>query len=140
MAPRPVTDNEYRRLLEWRSGLRKFLQWSEQRAASAGLTAAQHMILLAVRGHDDERGPTVGEIADYLALQHHSAVGLIDRVHRLGLIERLPDADDGRVVRIALTDGGRQRLDELTAPHLDELSRVAPRLVGIWRELGVVED
>lgn len=133
-----MTEAEYERLLAWRSGLRAFMQWSERQAGSVGLTGAQHMVLLAVRGHTGEQGPTVRDVADYLALQHHSAVGLIDRVHRLGLVERRPDPDDGRVVRIALTDQGEQCLESLTAVHLDELGRVAPRLVSIWRQLGVV--
>src|SRR5690349_1571259 len=72
-------DDDYRRLLELRSGLRRFLRWSEQAAQSAGLTPAQHQLLLAVRGHDDPRGPTVGDVAEHLLLRHHSAVGLIDR-------------------------------------------------------------
>lgn len=140
MAGQAVTDAEYRRLLAWRSGLRQFLRWSESQAGSVGLTGAQHMVLLAVRGHQGDRGPTVREVADYLALQHHSAVGLLDRVHHLGLIERRPDPDDGRVVRIALTESGEARLDALTAVHLDELGRLAPRLVRIWRDLGVTGE
>ena len=140
MPRRRITDAEYERLLAWRSGLRKFLQWSEEQAASAGLTASQHQVLLAVRGHPDERGPTVGEVAAYLALRHHSAVGLIDRVERLGLVSRDADPDDGRLARIVLTPEGRRRLDALTAIHLDELARVAPAIAGVWRELGVVGD
>jgi DNA-binding MarR family transcriptional regulator len=136
---RRVSDAEYRRLLAWRSGLRQYLRWSEERAASVGLTGAQHQVLLAVAGHDDERGPTVGEIAEYLAVRPHSAVGLIDRVDRLGLVARRPDRTDRRVVRIVLTERGEASLEDLTAVHLEELARLAPRLVGIWRELGVVE-
>jgi hypothetical protein len=43
------------------------------------------------------------------------------------------------VVRIVLTERGEASLEDLTAVHLEELARLAPRLVGIWRELGVVE-
>lgn len=140
MGRRRITDSEYQRLLAWRSGLRRFLQWSEQQAGSAGLTASQHQLLLAVRGHPDDRGPTVGEVAAYLALRHHSAVGLIDRVERLGLVTRDGDPDDRRLARVVLTDEGRSRLEELTAIHLDELSRVAPAIASVWRELGLVDE
>ena len=70
-----LRDADYEDLLSLRTGLRRFLRWSEQQAEAAGLTPAQHQLLLAVRGHADPRGPTVGEVADYLLLRHHSAVG-----------------------------------------------------------------
>jgi hypothetical protein len=66
MTPTP-TNEDYRRLLELRTGLRRFLRWSEQHAEAAGLTPSQHQLLLAIRGHDDPRGPTVGDVAGYLA-------------------------------------------------------------------------
>jgi hypothetical protein len=52
-----------RDLLTFRTGLRHFQRWSEQQAAVAGLTPAQHQLLVAVRGHRDRRGPTIGEVA-----------------------------------------------------------------------------
>jgi hypothetical protein len=52
MTPKP-SDEDYRRLLELRTGLRRFLRWSEQHAQAAGLTPAQHQLLLAIRGHPD---------------------------------------------------------------------------------------
>src|SRR2546423_727204 len=54
-------DSDYRRLLEFRDGIRRFLRWSEGEAAAVGLTAAQHQLLLAVRGHGTGRDPTIGE-------------------------------------------------------------------------------
>ena len=36
------------------------------------------------------RGPTVGEVADYLLLRHHSVVGLIDRADEAGLVATVP--------------------------------------------------
>ena len=75
---RRIDDADYRRLLEFRTGLRRFLHWSEEQARAAGVTPAQHQLLLAIRGHDGA-GPTIGDVADYLLLRHHSAVGLVDR-------------------------------------------------------------
>jgi len=42
--------------------------------------------LLAIRGHGDPRGPTIGEVADYLLLRHRSTVGLVDRADIAGLV------------------------------------------------------
>lgn len=129
-------DREYRQLLEFRTGLRRFLRWSEAQAAAAGLSPAHHQLLLAVRGHVGESAPTVGEIADVLLLKHHSAVELIDRAATRGLVERLSDAVDQRVIRVALTDLGRRKLAELSAVHLEELRRLGPSVQPIWDGLG----
>ncbi|HKF00319.1 MAG TPA: MarR family winged helix-turn-helix transcriptional regulator [Actinomycetes bacterium] len=133
--PRP-TDTDYRNLLAFRTQLRRFNRWSEEQAAAAGLTHAQHQLLVAVRGHPDPRGPTIGEIAGYLLIRHHSAVQLVDRVQALGLVARLPDRDDQRVVRIGLTAAGDERVHALTALHLEELRRLAPLLDQLVARLG----
>lgn len=121
-----LSDGQYAKLLTFRTGLRRFLRWSEQQAATVGLTPAQHQLLLAVRAHPDSRGPSVGELADYLCTRHHSAVQLIDRTEQLGLIARSrEDSNDRRVVRLALTRAGREKLALLTGIHLEEIRRLA---------------
>jgi DNA-binding MarR family transcriptional regulator len=130
-----LTDADYEDLLTLRTGLRRFLRWSEQQSEENGLTPAQHQLLLAIRGHSDRRGPTIGEVADYLLLRHHSAVGLIDRADAAGLVERVRDPDDHRVVRLQLTAMGTKRLETLSAQHLEELQRLALKLPSAWRGL-----
>jgi DNA-binding MarR family transcriptional regulator len=124
MASARVTDRDYQRLLGFRTELRRFLHWSEEQAESLGITAAQHQLLLAVRGHDDRRGPTVGDVASSLLLRHHSAVGLVDRAAEAGLIRREHDAADHRSVRLRLTPEGARRLAQLSRRHLEELDRL----------------
>ena len=119
---------DYRALLAFRTALRRFERWSERQAESAGLTPAQHQLLLAVKGHDDARGPTMSEIADYLMLRHHSAVELVNRAQSAGLVDRTRDDADGRVVRLRLSDLGERRLRELSQLHLDELGQLEPLL------------
>jgi DNA-binding MarR family transcriptional regulator len=126
---------DFEHLLELRTGLRRFLRWSEQQAKAAGLTPAQHQLLLAVRGHPDPAGPTIGELADYLVLRHHSAVELTDRAVRDGLVRRQPDAANRSVVRVILTLAGAEKLDALAEAHLAELSHLAPAMRTLWREL-----
>jgi len=48
-----LDDREYRQLLAFRVGLRRFLRWSQEQAATAGLTPAQHELLLVLRIHPD---------------------------------------------------------------------------------------
>lgn len=129
-------DPDYAALLAFRTALRRFHRWSEQQAEAAGLTAAQHQLLLAVKGHDDPRGPTIGEIADYLLLRHHSTVELVNRAQAAGLVIRVKDDADGRVVRVRLTHAGEEAIERLTQLHLDELQQLEPLL----RHLVAVES
>ena len=128
-----LEDGDYQRLLRLRTSLRQYLHWSEQQAQAVGLTPAHHQFLLAIRGHDDPRGPTISDVAGYLLLKHHSTVELAQRVGSLGLVGRVPDPDDGRVVRLRLTDKGAAALEKLAALHLDELSRLASGLLPMWQ-------
>jgi DNA-binding MarR family transcriptional regulator len=129
------TDEDYRHLLELRTGLRRFLRWSEQQAQAVGVTPAQHQLLLAVRGHPDERGPTVGDVAASLLLRHHSAVGLVDRAAAAGLITRNPDADNPSAVRLRLSERGTEQLEALSELHLEELGHLAPTMHVLWEAL-----
>jgi DNA-binding MarR family transcriptional regulator len=130
-----LAQTDFERLLELRTGLRHFLRWSEHRAKAAGLTPAQHQLLLAIRGHHDPSGPTISDVADYLVLRHHSAVGLVDRAVAAGLIERRPDPEARGTVRLALTGAGEARLDALTETHLEELAHLGPMMRALWRAL-----
>ncbi len=123
-----LPDDVYERLLMLRTNLRRFDRWSAEQAHSAGLTPMQHQLLLAIRGHADRRGPTIGEIADYLLLKHHSAGELVHRTDAAGLVRRVRDSEDRRVVRIQLTDAGTARLESLTGMHLEELERLSLQL------------
>lgn len=131
----PLSDDAYTRLLALRTGLRRFEAWSAKQAKEAGLTPSHHQLLLAIRGHRDPDGPTIGEVADYLLLRHHSAVGLVDRAESAGLVYRTRSEDDHRVVRLRLTEEGADRLETLSELHLEELDRLALDLPRAWAGL-----
>jgi DNA-binding MarR family transcriptional regulator len=121
-----LRDDQYRELLAFRTGLRRFLRWSEEQAAAAGLTPQQHQLLLAIRG--SAAPPSVGDVADLLLLRHHSAVELVDRAEQAGLVLRRSDPADRRLVRLAVTARGEHLLARLSAAHLEELGRLAPAI------------
>jgi DNA-binding MarR family transcriptional regulator len=123
-ADRP-TRADYEHLLAFRIGLRRFQRWSEDQARMAGLTHVQHQLLVAVKGHPGPLAPTVSELADYLLLRHHSTVELIDRAEAAGLVRRVPDDKDARVVRVRLTARAERILSQLTPAHLTELHNLA---------------
>ena len=123
-----LTHGDYANLLAFRTALRRFDSWSHEQARRVGLTHAQHQLLLAVKGHGDPDGPTISEVAEYLNTRHHSVVGLVDRAERAGLLRRVRDGSDARVVRLELTELGEDRIAQLAELHLVELSRLAPVL------------
>jgi DNA-binding MarR family transcriptional regulator len=130
-----LRDADYEDLLALRTGLRRFLRWSEQQAEGVGLTPAQQQLLLAIRGHPDRRGPTLGEAADYLLLRHHSAVGLVDRLVRQKLVRREHSSADRRRVEVRLTPQGETKIERLSAAHLKELRQLGPGIRGVLESM-----
>ena len=128
-----LRDEDFARLLAFRDGLRRFQHWSEEQAKAVGLTGAQHQLLLAIRGHGE--APSIRDVAEHLLLRHHSVVELVDRAVTAGLVERIGDAHDQRVVRLRLTDTGEARVAALAGVHLEELSRLRPRFDSLWADL-----
>ena len=120
-----LTQQDFERLLEFRVTLRRFQRWSEDQAQAEGLTHVQHQLLVAIKGHRGDLPPSVGDLAGYLLLRPHSTVELVDRAAAAGLVERTPDGDDGRVVRVRLTREGDRVLQKLTRAHLDRLHELA---------------
>jgi len=128
-----LADRDYRALAEFRRALRQFLHFSEEQARAAGLTPAQHQLLLAVRGAASP--PTIGDAADALQLRHHSTVELVDRAQAAGLVTRVPDKSDARRQLLRLTRKGDKVLAGLSAIHRDELRRFRAEMVDVLREL-----
>jgi DNA-binding MarR family transcriptional regulator len=123
-----LSEEDYRRLLAFRTGVRRFLKWSERQARAAGLTHRQHQLLLAVRGHDDPRGPTIKDVSEYLLLRHNSTVELVNRAEAGGFVRREPSDGDRRMVRLRLTPLGRQKLEALAGLTIEELKRYEPAI------------
>ncbi len=130
-----LTDEDFQHLLELRTSLKQYLRWSEQAAKGAGVTPAQHELLLAIKGHPGQQGPSISNIAQYLLLRHHSAVGLVDRAEKAGLLIRKADGEDRRVVRLRLSPKANRVLDRLTALHTEELARLSSKGQPLWKGL-----
>ena len=126
---------DYEALAGFRQAMRDFFQFSDAAARAAGLMPRQYQALLAIRGRPRGRALTVGELAGRLAIRHHSAVGLVDRMADLGLVARASDPADGRRVTVALTRAGERTIARLAAAHRVELRGLAPRLAGLLGRL-----
>jgi DNA-binding MarR family transcriptional regulator len=132
MAP-PVDDARFAQLAALRAGIRRYLAWAEQRARDHGMTPAQVQLALAIRAHDDPTGPTLTELAETLLLRHHSVVGLVDRAEHHGLVERRRDPEHQTLVHVRLTAAGAERLETLSALHLEWLAEHGAEIGGVWR-------
>ncbi|HEX2631641.1 MAG TPA: MarR family transcriptional regulator [Bradyrhizobium sp.] len=122
---------DYQALAQFRFQLRRFLSFSETAARDAGLTPQQHQALLAIKGFSSAEPLSVGELAEFLLVRHHTAVELVDRMTRLRLLERIADEDDSRRILVKLTKKGEQKLRMLSKIHLQELQTASVALTKI---------
>jgi DNA-binding MarR family transcriptional regulator len=123
----PLTS--YEALAEFRYQIRRFLHFSEQMANEAGIKPQQHQLLLIVKGMPPGKKATIGEVAERLQIQHHSAGELVDRLVERGFVERQRDTEDMRCVIIRLTDRGEEMLRRLSMVVLAEMGQTGPALV-----------
>lgn len=119
----------YRALADFRYEIRRFLRRSEDAARREGLEPQHHQLLLALKGMPSDAEPTISTLAERLQINHNSAVGLVDRLERRGLVSRRRDETDQRRVLIDLTPSGEAILHRLSLFHQDELRSRAGALV-----------
>jgi DNA-binding MarR family transcriptional regulator len=120
--------SDYARLAAFRGAVREFLRFSEEAAARAGLTAQHYQAMLILRACPEGERVTINDLAGQLFIKHNSAVGLVDRLVREGLIVRESSSEDRRKVELRLSARGRQVLAKLAAMHRRELERIGPVL------------
>lgn len=120
----PLTKRDFEALARFRFGIRRYLRFSEETVRSHGVTPQHYQLLLALKGFPGREWARVRELAERLQLRHHSVVELVDRAQAQGLVERTPDPDDARAVRVGLTAVGQQMLGRLGSLHRDELRRM----------------
>jgi len=70
-----------------------------------GLTYPQYLVMLVLWQADDV---SVGRVARALSLPPHGLGPVLQRMASAGLIVRRNDPEDARVVRVALTERGRE--------------------------------
>jgi DNA-binding MarR family transcriptional regulator len=122
-------------LAEFRYQLRRFLLFSERAALDVGLQPQQHQLLLQVAGAAGNTAVSISYAAQRLALKHNSAVELVDRSEREGLLERRADSADKRRAILRVTRKGSLVLDRLAGSHAKELNELAPRLTKALKQL-----
>jgi DNA-binding MarR family transcriptional regulator len=107
---------------EFRYRLTCFLRFGEQVAQAEGITFAQYLLLLHVKGTPARSWALVGELAERLQLRHHSTVELVSRCEAAELVERRRSEQDRREVQIHLTRQGERILQRVASAQTEELS------------------
>jgi DNA-binding MarR family transcriptional regulator len=116
-----ISDTEYRALAELRFRIRHFIQEGDAAAQRSNLEPQQYLMLLAIRGLPQGAVATIRTLAERLALKHHSAVELIDRLESHQLVRRSRSEGDKREVRVSLLPQGSKLLERVARERLSEL-------------------
>src|SRR5262245_13837773 len=130
--PKPIRDSYYRALAEFRYHIRRYLDFSDRAAQTAGLEPKQYQLLLAIKGLPENLAPTVGTLAEQLHIRHHSAVELINRAETNNFVRR---HRIGTFVHVLLTKQGQRVLSSAVEKRLKELQVAGPLLVDALRQL-----
>ena len=123
---------EYVRVAEFRSALRRFLHQAERVSRGAGLTPQRYLLLLMIKGAaDGSQRSTVTQLADRLQLAQSTVTELVARAEETGLVTRAASAYDGRVVHLRLTLEGERRLGAAFTGLEAERQALLASIVGV---------
>ena len=131
---------DYEALAQFRYRLRLFLAFSDMKAKDAGVTSQQYQALLAIRGLSSQTPMFVGELSRLLLIKHHTTVELVDRMVKLGLLNRMVDTQDKRRVLVTLTKRGHSLLQKVAAIHYAHLGSSSRMLRKVSQLLASVEQ
>lgn len=84
-----------------------------------GLTLGLFDVLAALRRMGEPFQAKPSELAETVMLTSGGMTGRLDHLEQLGLLLRVPDRDDRRVMLARLSPEGRELIDRLVAKHLD---------------------
>ncbi|MFI7600314.1 MarR family winged helix-turn-helix transcriptional regulator [Actinoplanes sp. NPDC049681] len=90
-------------------------------AGTSDITLSQHraLVLLASRGPQ-----RMADLASLLGVNSSTATRHCDRLQRRGLLQRDRSPDDGRAVRVSLTDAGHRLVQQVTQARRAEISQI----------------
>jgi DNA-binding MarR family transcriptional regulator len=83
--------------------------------ASFGITLPRFDLMAQLERHPD--GLRMGELSKRMMVTGGNVTGIADQLEREGLVERVPDPQDGRAAMVRLTPPGRTAFAEMAAVH-----------------------
>jgi DNA-binding MarR family transcriptional regulator len=88
------------------------------RLSGSGLTAPQAKVIFGLGNTD---GLTCSELTEQTLITKGTLTGVIDRLESKGLVERWGDADDGRIIIVALTRAGDRLFQREYPRYIEKL-------------------
>jgi len=127
---RPLSEKEMR-TIEAMTSLRITARLSRQLmdrwAEKHGLSEGRLHVLFTLAAAPEHQLP-LGELADQLEVTPRNITGLIDHLERDGLVERIDDPADRRLIHARLTVAGGKRLEGMRAQGLEWQLKIAAGL------------
>ena len=116
----PKTDGTIRAVVRTFGLLRRVM---DRYFAQFGVSTSQWAVLRVLHRAEDEgiASLRLTDLGDRLLVRPPSVTGVVDRLQRMGFLERSKSAEDQRVKEVRLTDAGREKitrvLQQLPAQH-----------------------
>jgi DNA-binding MarR family transcriptional regulator len=85
-----------------------------------GLTRPQFDIIATL---GNQPGMTFRDLGEKTLITKGTLTGIVDRLERRGLVERIAHAADGRCTLVRITQGGQQLFERIFTPHIAFLER-----------------
>jgi len=123
-----VAPTKLKELAEFRYRLRRFLSFSEMASEAVGISAQQYQVLQVIATVPEGLPASISYLAERMMVRHNSAVELVDRTEKAGLVRRVADARDHRRSLVEITARGGEVLTKLVAQHLIEMEAEGPEL------------
>lgn len=115
---RRVIDELTEAIGEWRCG-------GSERLMRAGVSMSHLHVMWILQSHGDL---SMTHLAEMLDISLSNATGLVDRMAERGIIDRTGVPDDRRIVRVALSDHGRELLAQVDLVRSDLLASILRHL------------
>lgn len=80
-----------------------------------GITLPRFDLMAQLERHPD--GLRMGELSRRMMVTGGNITGITDQLQHEGLVERIPDPDDGRAYSVRLTAGGRRTFRKMARVH-----------------------
>ena len=90
-------------------------------AVEEPLTVPQFRMLVVL---DTSGGASLTRLAEQLAVNPSTAMRMVDRLSTAGMVERTPDPEDRRVVRLVATEAGRRVVHAVTERRRAEIAEI----------------
>lgn len=121
-APQPATEPDVELVEAFLSASRALVAVAARSLASsqADITLPQYRVLVLA-----SRGPQrIRDLADHLGIDSSNATRACDRLQAKGLVNRHPDPDDRRSVRVSVSEAGAELVRVTTRTRKAEIARI----------------